>query len=176
MSAIDDILFAPIESDTKPGVIDQALIAQVALCLGDPHSTFSFSVNNRVSIDTYRRIAQIIQDDRPIFRHARQFCASDPFGQFRPKTALDIIGLFEKLHQNPNDTTVFWSCPGALTGVISISYLNHFSIINGMPTAKLSDGMDFEWWILGLMTNFAGSHGYYCFNSEQDAQKHWIIP
>lgn len=173
MSTVDDILFAPIDPDPIPGVIDQALIAHVAMCMGDPNTGLIYSVSDQADIVTYRKIANVIEQDKRVFRHARQFCASDPFGHFRPKTALDITALFEMLHRNPAALNVFWSCPQALTGVISIGINNHFEIFKGMPTAQLGDGMKYEWWVLGLMSNFAGSNGYYCFVNEQDAINHW---
>jgi hypothetical protein len=174
MSAVDDILYAPI--DSNPPVLDQALIASIALALGDPTRNVTFSVDSAISLATYQRIAEIIETDRVVFRAARLVVASNPHGNFRPITALTIKNLFEFLHRCPGANHFFWTAKRSPAGVEQIEFANTFSIISGIPVVRMSDGRDYEWWIVGLMSQFAGYQGFYAFSDHNDAQNFWSSP
>jgi hypothetical protein len=175
MSAIDDILYAPITPNPDTD-IDQAVIAQITACLNDLSMTVTWTVDPSVTMATYNRIAEIIENNRFIFRAARQLCASDPHGNFRPTDALTINTLFAHFHTTPVTTEYFWTTRGAATVIVPVGICNQFSIVGGIPMVRLIDGRTYEWWMVGLMSNFAGYQGYYFFSDKMHAYNYWTIP
>jgi hypothetical protein len=174
MSAVDDILYAPIDT-INPPVLDQALIANVALALGDPNHCISFSVNPSVSLDTYERIADIIEADNFVRRVASAAVAFDPFGMIRPTAALTIKDLFRFLHRG-GKPAFYWTAIRSPAGIEPIIFANTFSIGSSLPLIRMADGRDYEWWIVGLMSQYVGYQGYYTFVEHNDATGYWKTP
>jgi hypothetical protein len=165
----DDILYSPISAAP---VIDQAIIANIALALGDPSCAISWAVDVSVTLDTYRRVVEVIEADPVIDKAASRIvvpATSDP----RPTGALTMTELFERLHKDKTARRYYWTRKGSPSGVETIEFLNMFGIVAGVPFARMSDGLDYEWWTIGLMSNFSGFQGFYAFAEHKDAQKFW---
>jgi hypothetical protein len=171
----DDILYSPI-NNTQQDAIDQALIAQIALCMGDPNSRITFTVSDKVSLPIYERVAEIIDNDPIIQRAAAKFCQPDGLGLLRPNGSITMAELFGMLHRDLTHTLFYWTSKGSASGVEQIVFDNNFSIICGIPSARMADGREFEWWVLSLMAKFAGFHGFYIFTDQNAARSYWNSP
>lgn len=170
MSA-DDILYSPL---TPAVQIDTALIQNTVLAMNTPSMVFSFNIDPVVSLATFHKIADIIQADRVINLAAQRTVTPDP--SLRPSTALDAKRLFSIIHADPPRRRFYWTAKGSAAGVEAVELANVFSIIKGMPAGRLTNGYDYEWWALGIMSQFAGRQGFYIFDTESDAETFWKMP
>lgn len=172
----DDILYSPIIPSIQLSAIDQMLLSNVALAMGDPSMVFTFPVEKQISLGTYRKIANTIENDPVIFKTVRRHCANTSGMMPRPAGSLALTELMERLHKNPANLDYYWTCRRSAAGVEMIRFSNHFTIVMSIPTIRMSDGRDYEIWLAGLMSNFTGYQGYYAFADPNDAQKFWSTP
>ena len=176
----DDILFEPIVVDpnNNPGlIIDQQMIDAIKIALTGT-ADIEFFVDSGVSVDTYDIIADIIEADPHVIAYTGNLVPSDSLHIIRPTNALTIKDVFRRLYNSEN---TFWFCGrNNGNGIQQNNFTNYFAIDNKVPILGL-DGANgiinlFEWWTVGLMSNFVGYSEHYAFSSEIDARKYYGVP
>ena len=177
--SVDDILFEPIgSSQTTTGPqIEAQMIAAVKMALTGS-SDIEFMVDSTENIDTYNIIADLIENDKQIIKYTRKMVTiQTPPNFVRPPGALGIKDVFQRLHQGLDE---FYFCARSNgQGIQKLKFTNYFSIDGKIPILHVDDpraGGFFEWWLLGLMSQFIGYNEYYAFATEAEARKYYGTP
>jgi hypothetical protein len=176
--SVDDILFEPIgSSQITSSQIDTQMVDAIKIALTGV-SAIEFMVDPVLHIDTYNVIADLIENDQQIIAYTRQMVAVQTSPNYlRPSGALGIKDVFQRLHQGLDE---FYFCARANgQGVQKLKFTNYFSIDNQIPILHVDDphaGGFFEWWLLGLMSQFIGYNEYYAFGTEAEARKYYNLP
>jgi hypothetical protein len=178
--SVDDILFEPIGSSTTTTLdpdVDTQMIDAVKIALTGV-SAIEFMVDPDLNIATYDAIADLVETNGQIVAYTRKMVAiQTPPNFVRPAGALTIKEVFHRLHQGQDE---FYFCARANgQGIQKLKFTNYFSIDSQIPILHVDDpiaGGFFEWWILGLMSQFVGYNQYYAFASNADAAKYYGTP
>lgn len=169
--SVDDILFSPIPR-VLPVRQDVGYWVEQALT----HMTgeMEFAVDPDTPIETYLKIAEAIEQNRSIFRAARQLVSVNDLG-LRPANALTIKDVFKMIHRGQTD--FYWAGKNTVSsfGVGDYQFANSFTIAAGVPMCRMTTG-NFELWVLGLLSGFMGFSSHYCFATHDEAQTYWGIP
>lgn len=176
--SVDDILFEPIDLNKAKILVDQDMIDAVKVALTGI-SALEFMVDPDISIDTYNEIADLVENDSLVVKYTGQMVKRDTYGIHRPAGALTIKEVFHRIHRGEDE---FYFCAKANgQGVIKEKFTNWFGIDSQIPILHVDDltgnaGGFFEWWIVGLMSQFCGYNQYYGFTTEAEARKYYAIP
>lgn len=167
--SVEDILFSPINpiAPYRSSIVDRVLIGFLAKI------DVEFAVDPHVAVTDYERVAELIENDGTVFRAARQLCCVDTFGSLRPPGALTLKDVFARLHRGENN--FYWTSQRSPRGIEQYEYANYFVITHGLPIAGITTG-NFEVWVLGLLSNFAGYLGHYAFAEHAQAHSYWCSP
>ena len=103
MSSVDDILFQPITTNANKSnlLIDWQMINAVTLALTGV-AGIEFFVDSSISIDTYDRIADMIENDAIVIAYTSNLVTPDPQHTMRPANALTIKDVFRRLYIGEN--------------------------------------------------------------------------
>lgn len=177
MSSADDILFEPIGTNRFKSGLDQQMIDAVKIALTGV-SAIEFIVDPTIPVATYDAIADLIENDSQILVYTGQMVKRDSLALLRPKAALTIKDVFHRLHENKDE---FFFCGRANgNGVSKQRFTNWFGVDSQIPIIHIDDlsggSSYFEWWILGLMSQFGGYHEHYAFAENIDARKYYAVP
>lgn len=175
--SVDDILFAPI--DLSGNKLDQKMIGAIKNALTGINA-IEFFVDSTTAIETYEQIADLVENDPQVLRYTTQMVKPDNLG-LRPVGALTIKDVFHRIHGGENE---FFFCGRANgNGIIKERFTNWFSIDSQIPILHIVDpgngpgvGGFFEWWLIGLMSQFCGYNQHYGFATEAAARNYYAIP
>lgn len=173
----DDILFEPIGPSKSTIILDQEMIDAVKIALTGT-SAIEFVVDYTTSLETYDKIADLIEDDPQIIKYTNQMVNPISATEKRPVGALTLKELFERMY---NGNEEFYFCArGNGQGVQKHKFTNWFGIDSQIPMIHVDSstgaGGFFEMWIMGLMSKNIGYNQYYCFSTWADASKYYGVP
>ncbi len=165
------ILFEPIPK------INQQIIDSVTQALDGTLKKFEFSVDPRHAIKTYDRIAALVENDPNQIADTKRSVTHDPLQLHRPTKALTIKDVFHRMYRG--DSEIFFSARANGGGVNRYELTNWFAIDCRIPNLHLKgnpSNIQHPWWVLSLLSNFAGYAQYYGFASHEDAHDYYGLP
>ena len=170
MSA-DVILFEPIAK------INQQIIDSVQRALDGTLQKYEFSVDPRHALETYDRIASFVENDPDQIVDVKRTCTHDPLQMRRPARALAIKDVFRRLYRGNKE--IFFTARANGGGINRYELTNWFAIDTQRPVLHLKgnpSNIQHPWWVLSLLSNFAGYAEYYAFGTHEDAHAYYGLP